>query len=198
MPCIAKKTLLTAQKKGNHVIVQVKNNQKTLLRDCQRNAATRTPQEVFQEPWTKARNRLERRRVELFFYPLLTDCLDWGTVKVIIQVTRLRRQWLPKTETWHNSDEVSYYISTTVLSAASFGAAIRNHWGTENRNHYVRDVTLGEDASRIRINPHIFATLRSFALNILRKNQVENVSTEIYDNCMQLERVLNYIGIMEN
>lgn len=72
MPCIAKKTLLTAKKTGNHVIVQVKNNQKTLFRDCQHNAATRTPQEVFQEPWTKVRNRLERRCVELFFYPLLT------------------------------------------------------------------------------------------------------------------------------
>lgn len=195
---MSKKTLLAAKKTGNHLIVQVKDNQKTLLRDCQRNAATRTPQEVFEEPWTKARNRLEKRRVELFFYPLLTDCLGWATVKVIIKVTRWRRQYRPKTKTWHNSDEVSYYISTAALSAAAFGAAIRNHWGTENRNHYVRDVTLGEDASRIRINPHIFAKLRSFALNILRKNQVENVSVAIYDNCMQLERVLNYIGIKEN
>ena len=36
-------------------------------------------------------------------------------------------------------------------------------------------MTLGEDASRIRQNPGIFAHLQSFALNLLRKNKVENV-----------------------
>jgi hypothetical protein len=48
----------------------------------------------------------------------------------------------------------------------------------------VRDVTLGEDQSRIRTNPHIFAKLRSFALNILRYNQVDNVSLELFENSM--------------
>ena len=27
----------------------------------------------------------------------------------------------------------------------------RGHWGIENRSHYVRDVTFGEDACRVRI-----------------------------------------------
>ena len=49
--------------------------------------------------------------------------------------------------------------------------ATRKHWGIENGLHYVRDVTLREDASRIRTNPGIFARLRSFAYNILRFNQ---------------------------
>jgi hypothetical protein len=47
----------------------------------------------------------------------------------------------------------------------------RDHWGIENRSHYARDVTFAEDASRIHINPGIFARLRSFAYNILRFNQ---------------------------
>ena len=54
---------------------------------------------------------------------------------------------------------------------------------------------MGEDQSRIRINPNIFAKLRSFALNILRKNKVENVSLELFENCMNLDRVFNYVGI---
>ncbi|MCP4359234.1 MAG: ISAs1 family transposase, partial [Chloroflexi bacterium] len=120
----------------------------------------------------------------------------WGLVKVIIKVTRYRRVFDTKTKTWKESDEVSYYISTIDLSARLFCQAIRNHWGIENRDHHVRDVTLGEDKSRIRINPHIFAKLRSFALNILRKNKVENVSSELFDNCMNLENVLNYDGIL--
>jgi len=53
------------------------------------------------------------------------------------------------------------------VQAEEFRQAIHNHWGIENRNHYVRDVCMGEDRSRIRTNPHIMAKLRSFALNIL-------------------------------
>ena len=72
----------------------------------------------------------------------------------------------------------------------------RGHWGIENKSHYVRDVTMGEDKSRIRTNPHIFAKLRSFALNILRKNDVQNVSLELFENCLNLDNVLNYVGIL--
>jgi predicted transposase YbfD/YdcC len=43
-----------------------------------------------------------------------------------------------------------------MLPAETFASAIRNHWAIENRNHWVRDVTLAEDASR---NPDIQAPL---------------------------------------
>jgi len=56
----------------------------------------------------------------------------------------------------------------------------RRHWGIENRNHYVRDVSYGENKSRIGDNPGIVAQARSFALNILRKNRVTNVAQDIW------------------
>ncbi len=196
MPSIAKKTLQTAKQTGNEVIVQVKGNQKTLLHDCQTIAATTSPDEVYQEPLTKTRNRIESRKVEIFISPILTDAEKWSLVKVVVKVQRSRQVFDTKTKTWQNSDETSFYISTIVLSAPEFCQAIRDHWGIENRNHYVRDVTMGEDKSRIRTNPHIFAKLRSFALNILRKNKVENVSLELFQNGMNLDNVLNYVGIL--
>jgi len=190
------KTLQTAQETGNEVIVPVKGNQKTLFNDCQTLSATTTPDEVYQEPVTKTRNRIESRKVEIFLAPTLTDDDKWTLVKVVVKVERYRQLFDPKTKSWKNWAETSFYISTIVLSAQEFCQAIRNHWGIENRNHYVRDVTLGEDKSRIRTNPHIFAKLRSFALNILRKNKVEIVSLELFDNCMNLDNVLNYVGIL--
>lgn len=196
MPSIAKKTLQTAKQSGNEVIVQVKGNQKTLLHDCQTISDTLSPAEVYQEPLTKVRNRIERRQVEIFIAPALTDAQQWALVKVVVKVQRSRQLFDTKTKTWKNSDEISFYISTTVLSAQEFCQAIRNHWGIENRNHYVRDVTMGEDKSRIRTNPHIFAKLRSFALNILRKNNVQNVSLELFENAINLDNVLNYEGIL--
>lgn len=176
--------------------MQVKSNQKILLNDCQTISVTTTPDEVYQEPLTKARNRIESRKVEIFISPLLTHDQKWTLVKVVVKVERYRQLFDTKTKSWKISDETSFYISTIVLSAQQFCQAIRNHWGIENRNHYVRDVTMGEDKSRIRTNPHIFAKLRSFALNILRKNNVENVSLELFDNSMALDNVLNYVGVL--
>ena len=196
MPFIAKKTLQTAKETGNEVIVQVKGNQKTLFRDCQRISETTLPDDIYQEPVTKTRNRIESRQVKIFISPTLTDDEKWDLVKVVVKVERSRQLFETKTKTWKKSDEISFYISTIVLSALEFCQAIRDHWSIENRNHYVRDVTMGEDKSRIRTNPHIFAKLRSFALNILRKNKVANVSLELFENTMNLDKVLNYVGIL--
>ena len=189
------KTLTAAQATGNEVIVQVKENQPTLFQDCQVTAETQRPVEVYQEPLTKAHDRIESRKVEVFTALPLTDPDKWARVQAIIKVERSRRVFDTQAKRWQPSDETSFYISTTVLSAEAFCVGIRGHWGIENRDHSVRDVTLGEDQSRIRINPHIFGKLRSFALNILRANQVANVSLELFNNCMNLNRVLNYVGI---
>jgi predicted transposase YbfD/YdcC len=159
---------------------------------------TTIPDVVYQEPVSKTRNRIESRKVEIFVSPTLTDEQKWDLVEVVVKVERYRQVFETKSKTWKNSDETSFYISTIVLSAQEFCHAIRNHWGIENRNHHVRDVSMGEDKSRIRTNPHIFAKLRSFALNILRKNNVENVSLELFENCMNLDNVLNYDGIQQN
>lgn len=196
MPSIVKKALQTAQETGNEAIIQVKGNQKTLLHDCQTLAQTSRPDALYQEPLTKTRNRLESRKVELFISPTLTDAEKWALVKVVVKVERYRQVFDTQTKTWKSSDETAFYISTIVLRAPEFCQAIRHRWGIENRNHYVRDVTLGEDKSRIRTNPHIFAKLRSFALNILRHNQVENVSLELFENSLNLDKVLNYEGIL--
>ena len=44
--------------------------------------------------------------------------------------------------------------------------------------HYVRDVTQGEDASRIRMHqlPQIFAVARNFAINLYRSNAFSNMA----------------------
>ena len=178
------------------MIVQVKGNQKTLLHDCERITTDTKPDDVYQEPLTKGRNRIESRTASTYFYPLLSDPVKWASVMMIIKVARFCRRFDTKSQQWRESHETAFYISTIDLDAQTACHAIRQHWGIENRNHYVRDVTLGEDASRIRVNPHIFAKLRSFALNILRHNRVQNVSVELFDNCIDLQRVLNYYGVL--
>jgi predicted transposase YbfD/YdcC len=47
---------------------------------------------------------------------------------------------------------------------------VRNHWGIENKSHYVRDVIWHEDAQRINNGtaPHVKATLTNTANSLLR------------------------------
>jgi predicted transposase YbfD/YdcC len=192
------KTLEGAKETGNDVIVQVKGNQKTLFDDCQTMATTVSPAETYQEPTTKAHNRIECRSVAVFTQPQFRDAAKWRLVAAVVQVDRKRWSFDTKRDYWKPSHETSYYIATTILDAETFCQAIRKHWDIENGDHYVRDVTLGEDKSRIRTNPHIFAKLRSFALNILRANQVENVSLALFDNCLNINNILNYVGVRQN
>ena len=72
---------------------------------------------------------------------------------------------------------------------------VRLHWGIENKNHYVRVFSMNEDHSRIRVNPHIFAKLRSFALNIMRANAKTNIQLELFENCMNFTQIFNDVGV---
>ncbi len=74
----------------------------------------------------------------------------------------------------------AFYVANTPLTAARAAEAIRAHWQIENISHHSRDVTLGEDRSRIRANPGVFARLRSFAFNILKANQTNTLSQDRY------------------
>lgn len=176
--------------------MQVKENQATLLNDCRDTVDFKIPDERYQEPVVRKRNRIESRTVEIFKNMIITDDKKWNLVEAIIKVERRREVFDTKAKKWKNSDETSFYISTTILSAKEFCVAIRNHWGIENSNHYVRDVSMNEDKSRVRINADIFARLRSFALNIMRSNGVKNISSQMYGNALKLDNVLNYRGVI--
>lgn len=45
----------------------------------------------------------------------------------------------------------------------------RNHWSVENKLHYVLDVSLGEDACRVKAGAGVLSGLRKLALGILQK-----------------------------
>jgi hypothetical protein len=64
--------------------------------------------------------------------------------------------------------------------AARDTSASRDHWLIETTSHYNRDVTFGEDRSRIRVNPGVFARIRGFGFNILKANRTSTVSLDRY------------------
>jgi len=101
-------------------------------------------------------------------------------VATVIRVERDVYTRNAKTGLLRHSVETAFYVSNRPVTAARAAKAIRAHWRIENTSHYSRDVTLGEDRSRIRTNPGVFARLRSFAFNILKANQTDTLRQDRY------------------
>jgi predicted transposase YbfD/YdcC len=98
----------------------------------------------------------------------LTKTQDWAGLRQGFELTRER------TIQGVTTRETVYGI--TSLSAAQADAPrllelTRGHWGIENGLHYKRDVTLGEDASRVRRGaaPQVMAALRNSIIHLLDK-----------------------------
>jgi predicted transposase YbfD/YdcC len=188
-----KKTFALALARGNHLLVQLKDNQPNLDADVRAIADSRTPSDTASSRET-VRSRQEDRTVDVFPAGEALAGSEWQPfVKTVIRVTR--QTWLRNAATglWQPRGEVSYYISSAQgLPAKTWAAIIRGHWGIENRNHYVRDVACEEDKSRIRDNPGIMARARSFALNILRYNGTTNVAQALWNGALSLDLILAY------
>jgi predicted transposase YbfD/YdcC len=68
--------------------------------------------------------------------------------------------------------ETRYYIASREMSTAAFAAAVRDHWGIENRLHWSLDVIFGEDERRLTEDnaPQNYSLLSKMALNLLRQD----------------------------
>lgn len=68
------------------------------------------------------------------------------------------------------SRERRYYLSSTQLDAKTFAAAVRAHWGVENRLHWVLDVVFHDDLARLRSGngPQNMAVVKHMAMNLVR------------------------------
>ncbi len=181
MPCTVKKSFEAARDAGATLIAQVKGNQPSLLHVIRAVCETAPPAECFQTT-DRHRGRQEIRTTETFAIPKGALEPEWQALLTsIIRVSRERIDRSSRSGLWNpRNDEVAFHVSSAPLSAAVAAAAIRGHWGIENRSHHVRDVTMAEDASRIRKNPGILARIRSFATNILRANAAENIRDARY------------------
>ena len=68
---------------------------------------------------------------------------------------------------------VRFYISSLPSNADRLLHAVRRHWAIENELHWVLDVALNEDHSRVRKDqaPENLAVLRHIALNLLKQEK---------------------------
>ena len=192
------KTIEAVKASGGEALLQVKGNQPSLEAAFEALPAGNEPEDCHVETGKIRRNRREKRVIEVFKAGSLLDLPEWQTHAVeAVRVTRtvLHRDVATGWK-WRPTREVAWYVSTGEgYSAAHYAAATRGHWGVENRVNYILDVSMHEDASRVRKSPTILSIMRSFALNILRFNGVKNVADALWRNAMNFNRALAYGGI---
>jgi len=186
---LSKKTFKEIKASWNDWVIQVKENQEKLLKQCIKIANSSEIINSFESEdiW---RNRHEVRVIKVFKFEWTKERSKY--INTVVQVKRERNVFDTKEKRFVPWVEISYYVSTILLSAEEFAKWVRYHRHIENKDHHVRDVSMEEDKSRIRVNPQNMSTLRSFALNILRVNWVENVKATLYENCFNLPGILNY------
>jgi predicted transposase YbfD/YdcC len=191
-----KKTFEAAAAANADLIVQVKDNQPTLHQQA-REICTGTVPLSTTPSRDKGRGRDERRTVCVFDPGDKFTDSEWQPhVAAIIRVERNVLSRISKTGLWERSSEFAYYVANAPLAATRAAEATRGHWRIENTLHYSRDVTMGEDASRIRSNPGVFARLRSFAFNILKTNPIGTLAQNRYRAALsRLDKLLMYLAI---
>ncbi len=76
----------------------------------------------------------------------------------------------------------------------------RRHWTIENRDHYVRDVTMGEDACQVHTGhaAHALAALRNAILSLFRGKGWTNIAAAIRHYAVSVSRSLELIGVVSS
>jgi predicted transposase YbfD/YdcC len=196
---LSKKTFEIAKETGNDFLVQVKENQQQLLSDCIDTQRFNTETKIYVAPPEKGHGRIEHRTITVHKTTnWITDSAWKLLVATIIVVARARLTYNTKTKKWNTTEEISYYVcNNDKYTAIEFCDAIRNHWGIENCNHYVKDTAFNEDASKVRKKPKRMAIMRSFALNVLRVNGIKNVCQALYRNAINYDVLRKYRAVFD-
>ena len=154
---------------GGDYVLAVKGNQADLLKNVEDSFSLADVDPTLQSrTFGKGHGRIEVRMCRTITDPETLAWLNpegaWRGLRSIAMVEGERRLNGKITR------QTRYYISSLTGEAAVIAAAVRSHWGIENKVHWVLDVAFREDLNRSRIGHSAanLALVRKLALNLLR------------------------------
>ena len=161
------------EKKADYVLA-VKENQPSLLADI-KDSFQMLAADAVDEEIDCGHGRDERRTCSVLAdLTLLEKPFEWASLKGLVRIESERYHKVSgKTER-----EIRYYITSLKPDARRLNSAIRQHWGIENKLHWVLDVDFDEDLCRKRAGhaAENFSALQRIALKILKQDRTSKRS----------------------
>ena len=155
-------------KKADYILA-VKENQGHLLEEIKDSFQMLTADAVVEEI-DYGHGRIEQRRCSVIAdLSLIEKASEWASLQGIVRIQSERfHKATGKTER-----EIRYYITSLEADAERLNRAIRQHWGIENKLHWILDVGFGEDLDRKRAGhaAQNFSVLNRIALNLLKQDK---------------------------
>lgn len=156
------------EKKADYILA-VKDNQGHLLEEVKDSFRMLQAVSVAEEIDCD-HSRVERRTcAAIADTTLVKQAAEWTARQGLVRLEAQRyHKASGKTER-----EVRYYITSLKPDAAKLNAPIRQHWGIENKLHWVLDAAFREDHSRKRTGyaAQNFSVLNRIALNLLKQEK---------------------------
>lgn len=154
------------------------------------------------ETFGKEHGRRVRRRLEVSARLTSSHLDHWPGAAQVCRLTRTTRR-KPKGESkFVETVEIEYAISSVPSAVAGAPEMLtwwRDHWGIENRSHWVRDATLNEDGSPIFSGhaPQNLAAIRNAIVSLLRLEGSKNIAESLRNCAWQTGRLLARLGILK-
>lgn len=167
MGCQTKVVEKIVEKKANYVL-GLKGNQGALHKDVQLlfEKKPKNMQFLSTTETEKGHGRIETRiwTVTENIEWLKTEHPDWKNLKSVVEIES-KREIKGKV-----SVEKRYYITDHSAKPELIANAVRQHWGIENKLHWVLDISFGDDQSRIRKGnaPRNMSIVKKTVLNLLQ------------------------------
>ena len=181
---------------GDYVMI-VKENQQKLLDDVKtvfHGPCSHLLKMSSEETVDTGHGRIEGRHLTVSGE--LSDYSDWPGLQQVFQITR--RTTIKKTGKIRK--ETVYGITSLTSQQADAPGLmnlVRCHWHIENKSHWIRDVTFGEDGSQVRCGnaPQVMAAFRNTAIGLARSLGKTNIAAACREFAAKPTMAMALIGI---
>lgn len=184
----------TCATRGAHFVFTVKGNQKRLHQQLRSMPWGAVP--VGHTETEKVRGRIVTRTYKVI---TIAAGIVFSHAVQAIRVTRSRKQ----KGTGKRTRETVYAVTSLTHSQtdpSELAGYLRGHWIIEDRLHWVRDVTFGEDLSQVRTGggPRMMASLRNLVISILRLAGHANLAKAVRYIGRDVDRALKLLVTSPN
>jgi predicted transposase YbfD/YdcC len=201
---------------GGHYVLTAKDNQPTLVSTISSEFAAldtafspyqarqRQSERQSHTTYDKGHGRHEKRTIETTTaLNVVLSRLGWSSVRQVFRITRQRTTRDRETGERKTTTEVVYGITDLTREQADAAQLLeynRAHWGIENKTHYTRDVTFGEDAHQAKsgFGPQLMAAARNTATAICRLHGFVNIAEARRNFAWNPQRLFSMLGFVKN